>query len=59
MLTRVAGVITGGIAFAAGVRIMVIQFTDPRGVQSFAVGMGIALLIGGTAAVIMSLRQRR
>jgi hypothetical protein len=59
MLWRIVGVITGGIALAAGVRIMIVQFADPRGAQSFAIGMGAALLIGGAAGVTTSLRPRR
>jgi hypothetical protein len=59
MLTRISGVITGGIAFAAGAYMLYRQFMDPTGAQSFAIGMGIALLIGGAAAAIVSLHRRR
>jgi hypothetical protein len=59
VLTRITGAITGGIAFAAGAYMLFVQFMDPTGAQSFAIGMGIALLIGGAAAVITSLRPRR
>jgi hypothetical protein len=59
MLTRITGVITGGIAFAAGARMVFVQFADPQGPLIFALGMGGALLIGGAAAVITSLRPRR
>ncbi len=58
MLWRVTGVITGGIAFAAGASMLFVQFSAARGVQSFAIGMGIALLIGGAASVIGSIGRR-
>jgi hypothetical protein len=53
------GGILGGIAFAAGAYMLFLQFADPRGAQNFAIGMKIALLIGGAVAVITSLRPRR
>ncbi len=59
MLGRVVGVILGSIAFAAGAYMLFLQFADTHGGQNFAIGMGIALLIGGAAAVITSLRPRR
>jgi hypothetical protein len=58
MLGRVVGVILGGIVFAAGAYMLLVQFADPQGAQSFAIGMGIALLIGGAVAVIASIGRR-
>jgi hypothetical protein len=59
VLSQVVGGILGGIAFAAGAYMLFLQFADPRGAQNFAIGMKIALLIGGAVAVITSLRPRR
>jgi hypothetical protein len=59
VLGRIVGVIFGGIAFAAGAYMLFLQFADTNGGQNFAIGMGIALLIGGGATLIVNLRPRR
>ena len=59
MLGRAAGVIFGGTGFAAGAYMLIRQFTDATGTQGFAIGMGITLLIGGGAALIVNLSPRR
>lgn len=59
MLSRIVGVLLGSVLFASGASMLVVQFSASRGAQTFGTGMGIAVLIGGAAAVIACLRPRR
>jgi hypothetical protein len=59
MLGRVAGVLLGGMLFAAGAYMLLLQLTSSEPLRGFIVGMGSALLLAAAYAFWNGLRPRR